>query len=186
MKCIKCTKKSEIKLGHIGDTCKSCFLKIAEKRVRKQLRINSQIKKNDKILFINNGSKEFYVGEYLFKKIIKGLPVKITTKKSSKLNISAKKHSKIIIPWSLDDEAEQFLNFVFNKKKQSRFSKKTIKLLKCLSEEEIEMFAKIKKFKYKKPKTKQKPKIRQMLDLLEQRYPGYKFSLLNSIKSLSS
>ena len=138
-------------MNHIGDLCKSCFIKIIEKRVRKHLRTEKSIKKNDKILIINNNSKEFYVGEYLLKRIIKDLPVKIDIKKSSKPETLAK-YNKIIIPWSLDNEAEIALNINFNKKPKTKESKKTIKLLKCLSEEEIEMFARIKKFKYKKSK----------------------------------
>ena len=76
MKCIKCSGKAEISsLKHIGPACRSCFLKIIEKRVRKELRLNSQIKKNDKILIIDNGTKESAVGEFLLKSIIKDLPV---------------------------------------------------------------------------------------------------------------
>ncbi len=138
------------------------------------------IRKNDRILMVDDGSKEFVVGKYLLKNIIKNLPVEITVKKSAK---TAKEYDKIIIPWSLDDEAEEFLGIVFNKKKKQKQNKKIIKLLINLSDEEIELFAKIKGFKYRK---KPKSKIKEMLDLLEKRYPGYKFSLLNSIKALSS
>jgi tRNA(Ile)-lysidine synthase TilS/MesJ len=180
MKCIKCRGKAGISLRHIGSVCRTCFLEIIEKRVRKEFRTKKLIKKNDRILMIDNGSKEFAVGEYLLNNIIKNLPAKIEIKKSSK---STKKYDKIIIPWSLDDECEEFLNMVFNKKKQPKFSKKAIKLLMNVSDEEIGLFAKIKGFKHKKRK---KSKIKQMLDLLEKRYPGYKFSLLNSTKALSS
>jgi tRNA(Ile)-lysidine synthase TilS/MesJ len=182
MGCIKCSKKAEItNLKHIGPACRSCFLKIIEKRVRKGLRTKKLIKKNDRILLIDNGSKEAKAGEFLLKSIIKDLPVKIDAKKAKKIS-STKKYDKIIMPWSLDDEAEQFLSMVFNKKKHAKYAKKAVKLLKSLSEEEIEQFAKIKRFKYKK---KQRSKTKQMLDKLEKRYPGYKFSLLNSIKQLN-
>ena len=184
MECIKCRKKAGISLRHIGSVCKSCFLKIVEKRVRKELRTKKLIRKNDRILVVDNGSKEFAVGHYLLKNIIKNLPVKIAKIKTNKaiLPKTTKKYDKVIIPWSLDDEAEDFLNALFNSKKQTKSSKKAIKLLMNISDEEIGLFAKIKKFKYRKRK---KSKIKQMLDMLEKRYPGYKFSLLNSIKALS-
>ncbi len=185
MKCIKCRGKAGISLRHIGSVCRTCFLEIIEKRVRKDFRTKKLIRKNDRILMIDNGSKEFAVGGYLLNNIIKNLPVKITKIKTNKTILpkkTTKKYDKIIIPWSLDDECEEFLNMVFNKKKRSKFSKKTIKPLMNVSDEEIELFAKIKGFKYKK---RPKSKIKKMLDLLEKRYPGYKFSLLNSTKALS-
>ncbi len=180
MNCIKCTGKAEItSLKHIGPACKGCFLKIIEKRVRKDMRTNQLIKKNDKILILDNESKESVVGRFLLKSIIKDLPVKISISKSKKSNA---KYNKIIVPWSLDDEAEKFLDTIFSKKKPAKHSKNEIMLLKNLSEEEIETFAKIKRFKYRK---KQRSKTKKMLDSLEKRYPGYKFSLLNSIKQAS-
>lgn len=186
MKCIKCNKPSTLNLKHIGVLCRNCFLKVIEKRVRKCLRTQNPIKKNDKILVINNESKEFAVGDYLLNSILKGLPVEITIKKSKTLNLPAKttgKYNKIIIPWSLDDEDAEFIGFLFDKNPKTRFSKKSIKLLKNISEDEIILFAKIKRFKYKE---KKKSGIKKMLDNVENKYPGYKFSLLNSIKNLDN
>ena len=181
MKCAKCKMPAKAKFKHTGNLCQNHFLELIEKRVRKGLRTQKLIKKNDKILFIDNKSKEYYVSNYLLKSIIKNLPVKIDTKKSKKLTLASAKHNKIIIPWSLDDEAEEFLELIFNKKQPLKFNKKALKLLGNVSEEEIELFAKIKRFKYKKTS---KSKIKQMLDKMENKYPGYKFSLLNSIKQI--
>ncbi|MBN2111570.1 hypothetical protein JW707_00570 [Candidatus Woesearchaeota archaeon] len=181
MKCFKCGRQAVASFRQIGSLCENHFLELIEKRVRKDMRTKRLIRKNDRILLINNESKEYHTGYYLLKRIIKDLPVKIETRKTSNLAASSKKHNKIIIPWSLDDEAEEFLNMVFSKKKPKKFSKKTIKLLKNVTEEEIEIFAKIKKFKCRK---QAKPRIKKMLDELEKRYPGYKFSLLNSIKQM--
>jgi hypothetical protein len=182
MKCTKCSRQARASFRQIGNLCENHFIELIEKRVRKQLRTGKIIKKNDRILFINNESKEYYAGYHLLKSIIKGLPVKIEIKKSKSLNPKpAKKYDKVIVPWSLDDEAEEFINLLFNKKKPKKFSKKSVKLLHNVSEEEIELFAKIKRFKYRKTK---KSKIKQMLDKLENRYPGYKFSLLNSTKQM--
>lgn len=183
MKCKKCKNQAEVNFSHLEPLCEKHFLETIEKRVRKNLRKKSLICKGDRILIIDNNSKEYAVGEFLLKNIIKDLPVKIETKKSEKLSYASSNHNKIIVPWSLDDETEEFLNFMFSKKKTKKFGKKYHKLLKNISEEEIEKFAEIKRFKYKH---KKRSRIKEMLDTLEKRYPGYKFSLLNSIKEVKS
>lgn len=185
MKCIKCCSNAGINLRHLGPLCSRCFAEIIEKRVRKGLRTKKVIRKNDKILVIDDRSMKSAVGKYLLKSIIKGLPVEIDIKKSKKPDISSAKHTKIIVPWSLEDECEEFLKIVFEKKNPARFPKKAVKLLKNVSEDEIESFARIKKLKPNKKK-KPKSKIREMLDKLEKNYPGYKFSLFKSAERIKS
>lgn len=184
-KCQKCGRKSSVNLRHIGPMCRCCFLEVIEKRVRKELRTGKLIRKNDRILFIDNGSKEFKVGYALLTSIIKDLPVKISIKKSKSIAASSalsKKYDKIIAPWSLEDEDEQFLDFLFSRKKPKQMCRNAVKLLMNISEDEISAFAAIKGFKFRE---KPKSAVRKILDSLEKRYPGYKFSLLNSIKAVS-
>lgn len=190
MKCVKCSKPSKIKVQNL-ETCESCFLKIIQKRVRKELRINKLIKKNDKILIIDDGSAEAKLSEYLLKEIIKSLPVTITVKKLSyELGNSVKgDYNKIIIPWCADKEDEYFLNCIFENKKikyngHYKIKDKTyIKLLLLVLEKEVELFAKIKKFNFNKKK--QKTVVSEVLDKLEEEYPEIKFSLLKSTKEIS-
>ncbi len=178
MKCTKCKKTAQIKLKTLGDFCNRCFLEVIEKRVRKDLRLNKWIRKNDKILIIDDKSKESKVGEYLLKSIIKDLPVKITKKKSK-----AGKFDKIIIPWNLDREAESSLNKIFTRLPKKQQDKKEIRLLRNVLDKEIEIFAKLKGFKYAK---KPRPELQKTMDKLEEKYPGCKFSLLNSMKFVNS
>ena len=56
-------------------------------------------------------------------------------------------------------------------------------MLRNVSEKEIEIFAKIKKFKYKKTKPYNK-EIREMLNKLEKKHPEIKFSVLKSFDNL--
>ncbi len=188
-RCAKCSKPAKVNLKTSGDYCNSCFLKVIEKRVRKDMRLNKWIEKNDKILFVDDNSKEAKVGDYLLKSIIKGLPVKITKRKSAS---NASKYDKIILPWSLDMEVEEKLGLIFSKipkipkkqqQKKMKEEKKEIRLLRGLLDKEIEIFAKLKKFKCKKGS---KSKLQKMVDKLEERYPGCKFSVLNSMKLLNS
>jgi uncharacterized protein (TIGR00269 family) len=71
MKCDKCSNKSVITLGYGPHYfCKNHFLEFFEKRVRKNLRVNELIKKNEKILIGVSGGKDSLVCLYLIHKIM--------------------------------------------------------------------------------------------------------------------
>jgi len=188
MKCVKCGKLGKIKVQNLT-ACESCFLKIIEKRARKEIRLKKLIRKNDNILIINDGSAEYFVSEYLLKKIIKDLPIKITTKKQKyELGDSVSgAYNKIIVPWNADKEDEYFLKSIFENqdlKYRGHYkikSKLYIKLLLTVLQAEVEIFAKIKGLKIK---ARKKTNIGIMLDELEKEYPEMKFSLLKSFQEL--
>ena len=188
MKCIKCSKKANVKVQNLN-SCENCFLDIIQKRVRKELRINKLIRKNDKILIIDDGSPEFYINDYLLKNIIKGLPVVIKIKKLKYVLGKEVKgnFNKIIIPWNADKEDEYFLGCVFENQKTPYLGhfklreKNYIKLLLPVLRSEIEEFAKIKKFAINK---QVKTYVSEMMDQLETEYPEIKFSLLKSSKQI--
>jgi hypothetical protein len=188
MKCIKCKKTANLKVQN-EHVCRSCFLKIIEKRVRRDLRISKLIKKNDRILLIDNNSAAAKASIYLFRKITAALPAIIKEKKT-RYDIGQEitgKFTKIIIPWTADDEDEYLLLTIFENKKLNylgNFRKKEkvyIKLLLSVSESEAEMFCTILNFEYKKQK---KTVIRNLLDKFEAEHPEVKFSLLKSAKEL--
>ena len=167
MLCAKCGKNnSESNLKHFGSLCRFCFCALIEKRARKYIRISKFFRKNDKLLIVGD------LCFYLVQSIIKGLPVKIV--KISKIkNI---KGYKTVIPWTLDDEVNSFLGSVFSNKKTKEND--CIKLLKTITDEEAALFARFKNIKFT-PNKKNKD-IQEMLDRLEERYPGSKFGLLKS------
>ena len=188
MKCVKCSKSGEVKVQNLV-ACEKCFLKIIEKRVRKEIRLKKLIRKKDRILIINDGTAEFFVSEYLLKNIIKDLPVTITISKQDYNlgDIITGNYNKIIIPWNADKEDEYFLENIFSNQK-SKFAghfiikeKTYIKLLLPALQAEVEIFVKIKGLKFK---TRKKTKISDMLDKLEKEYPEVKFSLLKSSQEL--
>ncbi len=190
MNCVKCKNQATVKVQNL-DACNECFVKIIEKRVRKELRLNKLIKKNDRIFLIDDDSAEFHVSNYLLPRIIKDLPVTITTKKTSfELGKEVKEIcDKVIIPWNADKEDEYFLNCVFNNKEMPYLghykikSKTYVKLLRPVLHSEVQTFAKIKKFKYKKQNTRSS--ISEMIDELETEYPEIKFSLLKSSREIT-
>jgi hypothetical protein len=179
MKCIKCSGTAKIELKHLGGAlCPACFAEVIEKRVRKSLRDNKWLKPEDRIIYIDDGTLQSKVGFYLIKTIFKNQPFDIDFKKGEILSAAklSKGYDKVLVPWNMDDEIEQFLDCLFNAKKVPRA--RYIKLLINVSDEEIALFAKIKKTN---ARPKAKSKLGRMLDDLEKRYPGSKFGLLRSI-----
>ncbi len=187
MICVKCKGKQGKHGIYSGELlCDSCFCKIIEKRVRREVRLSRIFSKNDRILVLNDGSKEYKIGRLLLKSIIKDLPVEISEKKGvfdiNKLGKS--KEDRIIVPWSLDKEINLYLRNMFEGKKQEKLGhiveKKYVKLLRNVMDSELKVFAEINKIIIK-DESKTKDEIKEMLEDIEKKYPGSKFSLLKSI-----
>lgn len=179
MKCVKCNKTADISLKHLGGSlCASCFIEIIEKRVRKVLREYERLRPSDKIIILDDNTLNAKMCTYMLQSIFRGQPFTFSIKKGSISSAEklAKRKIKVVIPWNMDDEVEQYLDALFNGKKikKTRF----IMPLLGISCEEIEYFAKIKGIT---GKSKAKTKLGRMLDELEKRYPGSKFGLLRSI-----
>ena len=179
MQCIKCSKPAKIDMKHLGGSlCPNCFAEVIEKRVRKSLREHDWIKPSDKIVLIDDGTLKSKVSICLLESIFKNQPFKIDFKKGTIQSAPelSKGYDKVIIPWNMDDTVEQFLDALLNNKKVLKT--RCIKLLINVSDEEITLFAKIKKIKGKK---RAKTRLGKMIDELEKRYPGSKFGLLKAI-----
>ena len=135
-----------------------------EKRVRKHSRINKLFSKGDKI-FVSGLAK------YFVKSILSKMPVEI---------VSKKKANKIVVSWSMDDEANEFISALFNNKKVKKNN--DIKLLKVLSDKELLLFAKIKGLKFKA--NKKNKDVQKFLDDVEKKHGNIKYNLLKNIDSL--
>jgi len=180
--CIKCRKiNALVNLPHIKNVCSSCFTEIIEKRIRRYVRINKIFRKNDRILVSDD------LSFFLVNSIIKDLPAHIflksmniddLSKSSVKRSIKKDKINKILIPWTIDDEANLFLNNLFSGRNK-RLDKRYIKLLITITDKEAGLFSKINDIDFKE--NKKNEEIKKMLDMLEQKYPETKFSLSRSI-----
>jgi hypothetical protein len=148
MQCSLCPKKATSHFRHLRPLCDNCFAHTLEKRLRKYIRINKWITKGDRLVVIDR------VSEYFLKRIIKDLPVKIIKKDMDPNKLIQKRakagKSKILLPWTLDNEGTAFLETYFKNKKRKKLPKNCIRFLKVLSEEEIDFLAKAKKLKVKK------------------------------------
>lgn len=181
-KCIKCTRKRSIFIKHLGSFCSACFVKVLEKRIRKYLSKNKIFSTHDKILFINDNSLKAEAGIFFLNSIQKDIPLKIKIKSVKPEKITskiAKKYDKIVIPWNLDNEIILFLESIFKAEKMKKQS--FVKLLKPISDEELEMLAKVRNFK----KPMKKTGLSKVLDHLEKKYPGSKFGLLKTAEELT-
>ena len=206
MLCQKCKKaKGEIKLPYLGlRLCKTCFCKLIERRVKKEIRSKNLINEKEKILLLDNNSKEARISEHIlnttYNNRLNLIKVKVNNFKlgslgnKTKETIKDNKIKQVIIPWNLDDEIIYFTEILFNKgnfKFLGNFKQNKIfhiKLLRNVLESECLLFAKCRKFKFKeKPKKdKQRKDIKKMLDKIDKKHAETKFSLLKSIGQLES
>lgn len=187
MRCVKCGKAAEEK--SIA-ACKNCFVKIIEKRVRKEIRINRLFRKGDRVALIDDKSAEAKVSGFMIKSILGNLPMEFSVKKADYHlgKLSGGKSDKVIIPWCADLESEYLLSCVFENKNPEHLGhfmkggKMYIKLLLPLIRREVEEFARIKGLRYYKKK--KKSQAMKMLDTLETEYPDIKFGVLRSSREL--
>ncbi len=170
-KCSNCSKQAKIRLSYTKRIyCNNCFLKIIEKRVRKELRIKKYFKPNENIFLFNDNSKEYFVAKYLLNNIFeKHLNLKETKNKNIK--------GKLLIPTNLDREIKNKLNSYLE---NTAVEKTNIKILYNILEEEIINFCKIKGFKINN-----KDETNNLIEEIEKTHPGSKFSLSKSFENLS-
>ena len=175
MKCFSCNKKAEIKLSYTDrQYCNSCFLRLIESRVRKELRKDKIIKAKETLFIINDRSKEYYITKYFLKRIFGNyLSVKDLKDKGRTTN------NKIIIPWNMDRELSARLREYFSNKAPN-IRKNQVYLLKCVIDEELMIVARILGI------TGKKEPYDEFIEKIEKKYPGIKFSLYQSFEHLKS
>ncbi len=157
-----------------------------EKRARKNARINKAFSAGDRILVIDNHSKESEINKYLVPRVIKDLPAKIFICKTD-ARIKKNKINKVVVPANLDQECCKFLDAYFQNKqfKETGYKIKKgkteyIKLLQNITEDECRQFAKERRFKFKENKAEKK-QTHEFLQALSKTHPEIRFSLLKSM-----
>ncbi|MBT4539991.1 hypothetical protein HOC35_00620 [Candidatus Woesearchaeota archaeon] len=160
--CKKCNKSTKLEF------CNGCFLDVIYKRLRKHIRANQYIKRNDHLL----------VKDELTKKIF---PSILNTPVTIKFKGKLLPRYKEILTICLDDIEELYLDKLFHGKSfKMKFSKQQIPLYICLTKEELQRLAKFHKIKLPKRK---KTLISEFLDYFEKQVPGTKFNIKKSILS---
>ena len=171
----------KVHISHLGELSPNAFLKAIEKRVRREVRTKYPFSKGDNILIIDDSTNNAFVAQDLLKNILQTMPVKTTVKQQASPFPEEKdmeNFNKIIIPWNADDELQNFLGELFEKKQDT--SPKGIKLIECLLKSEVDAYAQIKGFQGKQQTSN------KTLENLEKRFPGGKFALLKSKNIIKS
>ena len=167
MKCIKCKAKI---LGDF-EFCKSHFVENVEKRVKKDIRQNNLIEKDEVLLVKDPLSRHF------IEKVI-NVPVKIGKK------------GREAMQWTMDDEILLFLDALFSKRNLKKSGvgiiKDKIKLFRTVTDKELEAYAKIKGLRFNKKRTEKEKSVLAELDLLEKDHRETRFSLIKSVEEISS
>ena len=156
-KCHKCNSKA---LYQLVDKrfCKKCFADLIEQKIKQNLR-KYKIKK-DSVLLVKDDCCKYFIN-----KIIK-LPVKI---------VDRGKHDHHVMPYTLDDDNEEFLTQIIQAKKKKQ-NKKEVRLFLPVSKKDMKHYLEIKKI----PCKFQKTKINNIMDEFEKKHPGTKTALLKS------
>ena len=163
-RCHKCIRRSAHKLVDKW-YCRRCFTALVENKIRQNLRKHRIAR--DSRLFVSDKASE-----YMLQKVV-NVPVQIVRRKA--------RTGYLVLPWTLDDENEEFLKmFLQNKKIITKENKKVIKLFYPISKKDMKTYFSIKKVAYRPVKTD----INRMLDFLEKKYPGTKTGLLKSEERL--
>jgi hypothetical protein len=163
-RCHKCIRKSAYKLVDKW-YCGKCFSGLIEQKIRQNLR-QYGLKKDSRLLVTDKAS------EYVVKKVA-NMPVQIIKGK--------KKADFIVLPWTMDDENEEFLSMLFrNKSIVTRQNKKIVKLFYPVSKKDMKTYFGLKKVPYRVEKTE----LNTLLDSVEAKYPGTKRALLRSEERL--
>jgi hypothetical protein len=159
-KCKKCNKQTS------KEFCDFCFLDVIYKRLRKHIRTNRFIQKDDNLL----------IKDPLTKKILEFI---INTPINVKYKGQLTSKTKEILTFCLDDIEEQYLNKLFHGKNfKLKFKKNQIPLFLVLTKEELQRLAKLHKVKLPKRK---KTLVSEFLDHFEKQFPGTKFNIKKSI-----
>lgn len=169
--CLKCKRNV-----FMNGFCRQHFLENIEKRVKKEIRQNNLIDKDD-VLSVKDP-----LCVYFIKNI--NVPVKII-KSSSK---SSRKNAKEILPWTMDDEILLFLNAFFSKKSLKGIwlgqDSRKIKLFRTIRDAELSRYANLRGIRFSKKRGKADRKIMDEIDRLEKMHAETRFSILKSIEQI--
>lgn len=184
--CKECKTNPVYQFTNKRTLCKNCFITYFHKKILHTIR---------KFHMLDYKRKKNYIVAYKNKKDFRTIVMKeALTILSDKLRIDLKKlpttkAKKIAIESTIDTEADKIIKNIIKKNSKTLETSnkptdgKTIKPLYLFLDEEVLLYAKIKKLKYKKIK-KPKNKITNFLNELEKKHPEAKRAILNSYLEL--
>lgn len=174
--CHRCKTKPVYEFTNQRKLCKNCYINWFQKKFLFTIRKFGMIKRGD-IVNVRGNDYRAVVLKYLFEILEEKGVVEIKNK-----------GNKIAITSTLDSEANEMVEtLIKGKEKDLKNLKpvegKVIKPLYLFLDEEVLLYAKLKKLKFKKEKGK-KTKISEFIDELEQKHPEVKRAVVNSYLKL--
>ena len=157
--------------------CDTCFCDVIEKRIRKYIRTETPVEKNEHLLILGELCMS------VLKAILHDLPITLSLFKTEKELAAAQRlhiHARVVLPWTMDREIGTFLGNFFQGKSVCE-DKRIIKLFMSVTERELNKYTEIRKLSY--PSIAHDP-VFDVLDALEEKYPSSKYSLLKSANAL--
>ncbi len=174
MKCFKCANEATVKYPN-GDVCNDCFIEIMTNRVKKEIRADTPFKKDERVLVFGALAKLF------FDKIVEGMPLKVTESTDeydkSVLMKDFPQYDKIVVPWTADDEAEQFYKELTKSKPNFAVigsTQKFVKIFKSVSSKELKQAAQILQIPFEDMKKD------ETVEKIQKKYPSAVFGLTKS------
>jgi tRNA(Ile)-lysidine synthase TilS/MesJ len=181
--CKLCQTKPVYEFTNQRKLCKNCFVQYFQKKVFYSVRRFKMIQYHDVVAYKNK--KDFR--NVVLKKVLELFEEKSII---SLVKFSSKKATKIAIASTLDSESDKIIHSLIKGKpsqleNMSPVEKKIINPLYLFLDEEILLFARIKKLKFIKSKEK-KDAISKFIDNLEKKHPEIKRAIINSYLELYS
>jgi tRNA(Ile)-lysidine synthase TilS/MesJ len=207
MKCGNCGKKEgKIFLIYLKKYfCNSCFIKIMRKRINRNIKNYKMFSKNDDLFFIFDGSAKSVVCFFHVFNLLSSMrninfyivptknSLRIANEIKRKYGIvilnKPKKKGKIVLSDCLEDTCEKIIKLFVEHRKElineiKPLNKNFVKPLFNIPMNELEIYAKLKNYKYMK--TKEELKYVKKLEKIEEMRPGLKFSLVNLFEKMIS
>lgn len=179
--CQLCNSKPVYEFTNKRKLCARCFVNYFQKKFLYTLRKFDMVKREDIIGYKENNNFRNVVLEYL---------LQLASQKygCNLVKLPNKKANKIVSDSSIDSEAENVINEIINGKSSALenylpIEKKTIKPLYLFLDEEILLYAKIKKLKFNSIK-ESKDKITDFLNKSNEKHPEVKRAVVNSLLKL--
>ncbi len=176
--CQLCNSKPVYEFTNQRKLCARCFANYFQKKFLYTLRKFGMIHPRDIVGYKKGNSLKKIVLEYLLKFASQKYGFQL-------VKLPDKKANKIVDDSSLDSESEKIVREIIegnavNLKKCLPVEERIIKPLYLFLDEEIMLYAKIKRLKFKEGK-KRKDRIANFVDSLEEKHPEVKRAVVNSL-----
>ncbi len=181
--CKLCETKSVYEFTNQRKLCARCFTNYFQKKVLYIIRKFKMIQNGDVVSYENKGDFRGVVLENVLKMFSEKGNVEIV-----KLRMLKKKITKKAIPLTIDTESNKLIHDLIkgntkNLKELGPVVGKIIKPLYLFLDEEVLLYAKLKKLKFRKG-TGEKDKISNFINDLEVKHPEIKHAIINSYLEL--